>query len=115
MIEEFKEILIWMAANPVASVAVLFIQFAVFMRIHHRNHNEALHVLLVIWFAPQDIIVNLVAMTMIGLELPREWLVTTRLARWKTIENPKGYREKMRSYVSWRLCEMLNRFDMGHC
>ena len=57
-----------------------------------------------------DVLVNVVIGTVLGLELPREWLFTARLKRWRYEE--EGWRETV---AIW-LCEKgLNPIDPLHC
>ena len=110
----YLDLLGWLASHPFLSIIVLFVQYVFVMIIHHKAHNKYLHYVLGAWFIPQDIIVNFVLFTIIGMELPKEYLVTTRLARWKKIT---GYSriDCWRHDVGWKLCDILNRWDEGHC
>jgi len=115
----YLDILQWLAQNPIKSIVVAFVQFAIIMKIHHSAHNKVLHVLLSLWFIPQDVVVNVVAASIIGLELPEEWLVTTRMKRWKKLdpENRAGKSriKDWRYYFATQMCKALSRYDMGHC
>ena len=61
-------------------------------------------------FIPQDAVVNVIVLTMFSFERPKEWLVTTRLKRWKTLDD-----DTYRSRFGWFMCNILNNFDEGHC
>jgi len=57
-----------------------------------------------------DVLVNVVIGTLLGMELPKEWLFTARLKRWRYQE--EGWRETL---AVW-LCEKgLNPIDPYHC
>lgn len=111
-----------MMTDPIGialSFVLLFVQFVVVMKIHHKAHNKVLHFFLVLWFIPQDIAVNLVFITLIGLEWPKwnkkEYLVTGRMKRWKKLEPTQGRRKRWRYTFAHKVCEQLNKYDAGHC
>ena len=110
----YLDILEYLATHPIQSLFIVLAQFIVIMKIHHKVHSKYLHYALGAWFIPQDVIVNLILFSIIGFELPREWLVTDRLKRWKKLDTDTSL-NRLRSTVGWKLCEVLNRFDMGHC
>jgi len=57
-----------------------------------------------------DAILNIVVATIAFGDLPREWLLTTRLKRYK------AGRLGWRRVVAYWVCEhLLNQFDEGHC
>lgn len=59
---------------------------------------------------PLDVLVNLVSSVFL-LDLPREFLFTSRLQRLK-----KRPTWKWQATVAWWMCEhLLNQFDDGHC
>lgn len=109
------ELLFWLASHPVLSFFVVLLQFFIVMKIHHKAHNKILHYIMAAWFIPQDVVVNLVAISIIGLELPQEWLVTTRMKRWKKLNGQVKPIEKWRWLFSVKLCDILNKADAGHC
>ena len=104
-----------MAENPLLSFLVLLAEFIIIFKIYHKVQNIWLHRVLAVFFIPQDVVVNLVAMSLIGLELPQEWLVTQRAHRWKRIESPNSWRQAWRKQFATGLCDILNRYDAGHC
>jgi hypothetical protein len=58
---------------------------------------------------PLDVVLNAVVGSMLFLESPKEWLLTSRLQRHK---RQGGWRGD----VSRWMCEhLLNQFDSGHC
>jgi len=110
----YLDLLQYLATHPIQSFFIGLAQFIIIMKIHHTVHNKWLHYALAIWFLPQDAVVNAVLFTIIGVELPEEWTVTTRLKRWKTLGGTARL-DQWRSYVGWKLCRILSKFDMGHC
>jgi hypothetical protein len=111
----YIELLEWLARNPALSFFVLFIQFVLIMKIHHKAHNKYLHILLGAWFLPQDFVVNLVLFSIIGGEIPQEATVTARMKRWKELNGSKKMIERWRCLVANYLCNILNKYDAGHC
>lgn len=57
-----------------------------------------------------DFLTNLVLVSILFLEVPREWLVTARLVR--HIEGSIGWR---RSLAEWFCATLLDRFDPSGC
>jgi len=115
LLTHYFDLLAWLAANTVKSLVVLLVQYIIIMKIHYKVHNVYYHAILSIWFLPQDFIVNTVLFSIIGLEYPREYTVTSRLKRWKKLQvnQPLGM---WRYMVATKLCNILNMFDKdGHC
>lgn len=110
----YFDLLVWIAAHPFWSFWIVLIQFIVIMKIHHKVDNPYLYGLAAIWFVPQDIVLNVVTMTIIGWELPKEYTVTARMKRWQK-EGDRGLMRKWRFGFATRLCRILNKYDMGHC
>jgi len=62
-----------------------------------------------------DIFLNMVALTLIGLELPQESLMTSRLSRWKYSTNT-GLMSRWRRAVATWFCErLLDSLDPSGC
>lgn len=57
-----------------------------------------------------DLLVNMVPMSILMLELPREWLVTARLTR--HLNGPDGRRKRI---AEWFCTKLLDRFDPSGC
>ena len=110
----YMELLEWLAANPIQSIVVLFANYAICMTLYHKIQNEYFHALLAIWFIPQDVVVNIFAMSFIGMERPKEWLVTDRLQRWLRNTN-SGLLWDWRFTFANKTCQLLHMFDAGHC
>lgn len=110
----YIDLLTYLATHPIESFLITLVQFIVVMKIHHKAHNKYLHYVLAAWFIPQDFVVNVVLFTIIGLELPREWLVTARLKRWKK-STGTSLLDAWRYAAGVKLCDILNRYDAGHC
>jgi hypothetical protein len=108
------DILTWLATHPVQAFFILLLQFIVFMKIHHKFHHPVLHSILGIIFTPQNMIVNATFISMVGLELPQEYTTTARMKRWKRLEGYTGIK-KWRWTFATKLCDILNKYDVGHC
>ncbi len=68
-------------------------------------------------FLAGDVAVNLVVMTPLMFDAPREWTVTSRMKRYKEIKRRVGL-NRYRYWVAENLCLILNVFDKskdGHC
>jgi hypothetical protein len=119
MIEFFYNILHWMALHPFWAFLILLVEFIVIMKIHHKAHNPVLHKVLGVIFTPQNVVVNATAITIIGVELPRwqdkEFTTTARMKRWKEQDPTKGTVESWRFNFATKLCDLLNKYDSGHC
>lgn len=108
------EYLEYLITHPIEAFFFVLLQFFIVMWLHNRYHSTYLHILLSIWFIPQDIAVNWVLFTIIGLEIPQEWTVTSRMKRWKklNVNHPLG---AWRFNVADTLCRVLNKAELGHC
>ncbi|MDP2018982.1 hypothetical protein [Hydrogenophaga sp.] len=59
----------------------------------------------------QDVLANLLIATVAGWEWPRQWTLTERFKRWKTMAASSA----RRAAVAWWACKHINQFDPGHC
>lgn len=59
----------------------------------------------------QDVVANIIIATLLALELPRQWTLTERFQRWKTM----GPAAPRRAAVAARACRHINQFDEDHC
>ena len=111
--------LVWLAENPIIAFVLLFVQFVIFMKLHHKYHTKLLHTILAIIFQPQNFIVNTVAISLIGWEVPnwqvKEYVTTARMHRWKTLDPTSSKLNSWRFIFATKLCEQLNKYDAGHC
>jgi hypothetical protein len=107
----------WVLFHPFWAFMILFAEYAIMFTLYYQKRWRWIAYLMAIPFVIQDAIVNIVALTLFG-ELPKltkgEWLVTSRLQRWKAM-NPKNGRERFRHGFALRVCEVLGRYDPGHC
>lgn len=69
-----------------------------------------------------DFYLNVLTMSIVCLELPSEWTVSERLARYHQLTSPRSWRQAWRYKLSRFICtHWLNPFDMvnaskgGHC
>ena len=60
-----------------------------------------------------DFVVNVTIMSVIYLELPREWLVTKRLSR--HIKHGKDWRHKLSKWICSNLLDTFDPDHRGHC
>jgi hypothetical protein len=58
-----------------------------------------------------DVVCNVLIVSAVYFELPREWTLTERFQRWKTLvaTNPRKHK-----VAAWA-CKHINQFDEGHC
>ena len=107
----------WIIEHPVLSILILLVEYMVIMTIYYRTNKTGAKIakLLSIPFMVQDAFVNVFALSILFLELPQEWLVTSRLKRWKVLPESQGRFGNIRTKFAWRMCALLNRFDAGHC
>ena len=110
----YLELLHYLATHPIESFFIVLAQFFAVMWIHNKFHNKWLHGVLALWFIPQDAICNIFLFSIIGMELPREWLVTTRLKRWKQLRSTT-FLDYWHHAVAHKVCAILNKADLGHC
>lgn len=111
--------LAWLAVNPVWAFLLLLIQFIIFMKLYHRyEQKKSLKILFGLIFQPQNFVVNATGISLIGWELPKwgekEFVTTQRMHRWKQLE-PDTQLNAWRLKFSTKLCEILNKYDQGHC
>lgn len=87
----------------------LLAAFALIMRLDRRFQGTwawyAAFPLLGVPFLVLDVLYNWIVGTIFWRELPREWTYTQRLSRLKERGEPEAYRQ----------CQILNRYDPGHC
>ena len=114
-LQMYASLLGWIALHPFQSFGVVLAQFFAVMWLHNRYHNPYLHILLALWFVPQDVVGNVFLFTIVGLELPQEWTVTSRLKRWKKLQMISHPLGAWRFYVATKLCKVLNKAELGHC
>lgn len=110
----YIDLLTYLATHPIESFVIGLVQFTALALVANRINNRAVWIVFSIWFIPQDVIINLVLMTLLGLgELPQEWTVTQRLKRWARLK-PRNWREKWRQKVALTIGPLLNIGDPGH-
>ncbi len=112
-----SEYITWMIENPVASIFLLMIEFALIMGISKQKRFKPVAYVAAAIFILQDLAMNLIICTIIFLDLPKEYLVTARMKRYKKKYKTKRNNpiEKFRYYFSVYMCKYLNLFDEGHC
>lgn len=107
----------WVIQNPILAFVILFVEYVVIMTLYHKTSRAGAKIakVLAVPFVIQDAMVNIFALTPLFLELPQEWLVTSRLKRWKKIRESEDRLFGFRRRFAWWMCDKLNRFDAGHC
>lgn len=114
-----NEYIIWILANPVLSIGILLIEYAVIMTMATQRKFDGLAKLATIVFIPQDLLMNVIVLTVIFADTPKEWLVTGRMKRYKAVYNlpinRNGKLDNWRYYFASQMCRYLNKFDEGHC
>ena len=112
--QEFFDLLVWMVENPIRGFLLLFIEYALMFSMYHQKKLRWLAYAAAPFFVVQDAVVNIFVVTPLFLELPKEWLVTSRLKRWKKLPSD-GRRNRFRIKFSWKMCALLNKYDPNHC
>ena len=107
----------WVFQHPVSAFFLLLAEYIIIMVLYHKTNKVGAKIakVLAVFFIPQDFIANVIVMTMLSavlleFEWPQETLVTSRLQRWKTLDD-----DTRRSKFAWPMCRFLNKFDAGHC
>ncbi len=113
MIEAYLNWLMWIPQHPIESIILLVLEFLVMMKIYHKfNENKVLKIIFGAIFQPQNIIANILVISLIGWEPPHEFTTTSRMKRWKTQDPVKHW---WRVKFSTRMCKILNWADKEHC
>jgi len=69
-------------------------------------------------FLVLDIAINIAVVSVLMLDLPEEWTVTTRMKRYKKIKDTTHVLKFVRYHFADNMCLILNVFDKskgGHC
>jgi hypothetical protein len=118
----YGDLLEWIAFNPIKATIFLTIEFCVLYWIYYwSRENPVLKVVFGTFFQPQNLVANIFIMTLIGLELPREFACTPRMQRWKRDGGwtdrgvNASFAQYWRFYFATTLCRILNKADPGHC
>ena len=114
-----NEYIIWILANPVLSIGILMVEYAVIMTLSVQSKFRGIAKIATILFIPQDLVMNVVLFTVLFFDPPNEWLVTGRMKRYKSLYelpiNRSGKLDEWRYYFAIQMCRYLNKFDEGHC
>lgn len=102
-----------LVAYSIAALVALFLFYVILFQIHYSRFSKIAKVL-AIPFVIADFATNMGPMSVLMLELPREYLVTARLKRYKRYTGTGGMRGYRRDFAFW-LCEKLNKYDPEHC
>ena len=107
-----------MIEHPVASILLLMIEFALIMGISKQKRFNLVSKVATVIFILQDLLMNLIICTVLFLDLPKEYLVTARMKRYKNAYQAKpncNILENFRYYFAVYMCKYLNLWDEGHC
>lgn len=111
------DVIKWSIEHPFYAFLILFTEYAIMFELYHSKRFRWLSYPIAIIFIPQDTIVNIFPVSIIGCELPqlhkKEWLVTARLKRWIKLI-PRGKRQTFRHMIAKMLQPILNHYDPGH-
>ena len=97
---------------------VLLILYVILFKIYYAGHRYWWLYPAAAIFVVLDFLVNAIVITPLMLELPREWLVTDRMKRYKKIEPSQSRLKWLRYHFADNMCLILNVFDKskgGHC
>ena len=115
--ETLWEIIAWTIDSPWEAIGALAAAYvALFTAANQRKFAKTAKVFMVP-FGAFDAIVNITAMSIIMADLPKEWLVTHRLQRYKKLEafRELSYRQKYQLFVARTACKLMNAIDPEHC
>lgn len=112
-----QSILEFLVTHPIISILILLAEYIVIMTLYHKTsrHGAKIAKILAVPFVIQDALVNWITLTILFLEPPRETLVTARLKRWKKLPANSRKLKKIRRKFAWFMCDILNKYDAGHC
>lgn len=120
IIDFLLSLLVWSAERPILSIVILFIAYVIIYSAYYQRKWRWLYYVMAIPFVILDAINNIAAMTVLTLDLPREWLVTGRLKRYKKQygsipEDQLSPLQKWRYKLAIKICRQLNKYDPNHC
>ena len=111
----YIDFLEWIARNPVPAFFLLLVEFFVMYWVYYKtNENKIVRIILGLFFTPQNFVFNATAISILGLELPRETATTKRMKRWKKMK-PDSKLNRWRIKVATALCNIVNKADKNHC
>ena len=122
-LEYLWEFTAWTVSNPVSSLILLFIEFAVLFELYHRSKGTGLeYIVMLVFAAPfllQDVLLNYV-LSIIFLDTPAGAFetISMRLQRYLNEYRNKTDRSRMET-VRYRtaksICKHLHKHDPYHC
>lgn len=110
----------WIVAYLIGSLYVLWLFYLAAMSITRAYEGKTLSkpalwlgVPVMVVAVLIDVLVNVFVMTILFLELPRQWLVTQRLSKWCCTERPSW----RKTVAKWVCANFLDTFDPSglHC
>lgn len=109
-----NEYIEWVINHPVQAFFILLVEYIVIMLLSQQKRSAKIAKAATPFFILQNCIFNLTVLTVLFLDAPRELLVTSRLKRWKATRR-HGIMHRARVEFAFWLCDILNRYDEGHC
>ena len=105
----------YLATHPIRAIIFGIAEFAFFHWIYYKTGEKtAVRFILGLIYSPQNFVVNCTAISLIGLEIPREMTTTSRLKRWQR-EGGGSRLKDWRVLFATSVCRILNKSDPGHC
>jgi hypothetical protein len=110
-------LILWTIHQPVLALLSLMGFYIILFTAYNQRRFKRLAEMFKYPFAIYDTLVNVTAMSILMVDLPQEYTVTSRLKRYKAAYAGKSLNplEKYRYGVAKGLCWLANRFDEGHC
>ena len=117
-LELYGDLLVWLATHPIQAIVFGLAEFSLLFFLYHKsNDNKILKIVFGLFFQPQNFVVNVTAMSLIGLELPKETATTKRIKRWRReaaqTKNPNKL-TRWRLHVANTIGNITNIMDPGH-
>ena len=116
--EMLLDIVQWTIDAPLESVGILGVMYVVLFTLAAQKKFRRVAAVAIYPFGAFDALVNITAMTILMGDLPKEWLVTHRLQRYKadyTRHLPITWRQRYQLWVATLACKAMNKIDPDHC
>ena len=114
------DLLGWILLNPFKGFILTLATYVIMFSLYYQKKWRWLAYCIAPIFVLMDAAVNMVAMSLVTLDRPKELLVTARLKRYKK-EYGKTPSSQLTLVMHWRLlianrlCQFLNKYDPDHC
>jgi len=97
---------------------VLLVFYVVLFKVYYMGYRPWWLYPAAVVFVVLDFLINMLVMSVLMLDLPKEWLVTDRMKTYKKLDPSKGKLSWYRFHFADNMCLILNIFDKskgGHC